>query len=227
MAVLFPQFLTLNHASMTEYWESRFKNEGAMWQFEPSDSALITIKHFMLNKINEILIPGFGYGRNAKLFIEKGFKVTGIEISGSAIELARENNIQCIIHHGSVISMPFDSKQYEGIFCYALIHLLNKRERHNFLKSCFAQLKNEGIMIFTVASNYNSLFGKGIKLSRNRFEIAKGLKVYFYDDDSVLKEFEEFGMVECTDLQEPVKFMKGEEPVKMKFVICKKQERNS
>jgi len=210
---------------MTEYWESRFKNEGAMWQFEPSDSALIAMKHFILNMIDEILIPGFGYGRNAKLFIEKGFKVTGIEISRSAIELARENNIQCTIHHGSVISMPFDSRQYEGIFCYALIHLLNKRERHSFLKSCFDQLKNEGIMIFTVASNYNSLFGKGKKLSRNRFEIAKGLKVYFYDNDSVLKEFDDFGMIECADLEEPVKFMHGEEPVKLKFVICKKQEK--
>jgi cyclopropane fatty-acyl-phospholipid synthase-like methyltransferase len=212
---------------MTEYWESRFKNEGAMWKFEPSDSALIALQHFKSEKINEILIPGFGYGRNAKLFIDNDFKVTGIEISRSAIELARSNNIKCIIHHGSVISMPFDNKQYGGIFCYALIHLLNKRERRTFLKSCFYQLENEGIMIFTVASNGNSLYGKGRKISRNRYEIAKGLKVYFYDEDSVLKEFEEFGMIECTDLEEPVKFMDGEEPVKLTLVICKKHEKHS
>jgi SAM-dependent methyltransferase len=211
---------------MTEYWETRFKNEGAMWKFEPSDSTLIALKRFNFEKINEILIPGFGYGRNAKLFIDNGFKVTGIEISLSAIELARANNIHCTIHHGSVISMPFDDRQYEGIFCYALIHLLNKRERYSFLKSCFDQLKNEGIMIFTIASNHNSLYGKGKELSRNRFEIAKGLKVYFYDDDSVLDEFEEFGLIECTDLEEPVKFMEGEDPVKLKFVICKKQEKH-
>ena len=77
-------------------------------------------------------------------------------------------------------------------------------------------------MIFTVASNSNSLYGKGKKISRNRYEIAKGLKVYFYDNDSVLKEFEEFGMIECIDFEEPVKFMDGEEPIKLKFVICKK-----
>ena len=82
-------------------------------------------------------------------------------------------------------------------------------------------------MIFTVASNYNSLFGKGKKLSRNRFEIAKGLKVYFYDNDSVLKEFDDFGMIECADLEEPVKFLDGEEPVELKFIICKKQEKHS
>ena len=51
-----------------EYWESRFKDEGAMWKFEPSDSALITLDLFKSNRINKVLIPGFGYGRNAKLF---------------------------------------------------------------------------------------------------------------------------------------------------------------
>jgi hypothetical protein len=29
---------------MTEYWESRFKNEGEMWKSEPSDSALNTLR---------------------------------------------------------------------------------------------------------------------------------------------------------------------------------------
>ena len=46
-----------------------------------------------------------------------------------------------MIHHGSVVSMPFDNEQYNGIFCYSLIHLLNKTERRAFLKSCFNQLK--------------------------------------------------------------------------------------
>ena len=83
---------------MTGYWESRFKNEGAMWKFEPSDSAIYTLELFKNEQINDILIPGFGYGRNAKLFVDNGFKVSGIEISASAIELARINGIKCKIH---------------------------------------------------------------------------------------------------------------------------------
>ena len=77
--------------TMTEYWESRFKNEGEMWKSEPSDCALNSLRLFKYEKIDQILIPGFGYGRNATLFIDNGFKVTGIEISRSAIELARES----------------------------------------------------------------------------------------------------------------------------------------
>ncbi|HQN94485.1 MAG TPA: class I SAM-dependent methyltransferase [Prolixibacteraceae bacterium] len=133
---------------MIEYWDSRFKEEGAMWKFEPSDSAIIALDLFKSNGINKILIPGFGYGRNAKLFYDNGVNVTGIEISKSAIDLAKSNGLDCLIHHGSVVLMPFDSEQYNGIFCYALLHLLNKTERRFFLKSCFNQLKSGGLMIF-------------------------------------------------------------------------------
>ena len=207
---------------MTGYWESRFKNEGAMWKFEPSDSAIYTLELFKNEQINDILIPGFGYGRNAKLFVDNGFKVSGIEISASAIELARINGIKCKIHHGSVTSMPFDNKIYDGIFCYALIHLLNKHERRNFLISCYKQLINNGLMVFVVASKYTELFGHGKYLSRDRYEIAKGLSAFFYDSDSVLNEFSDFGMMECKDIEEPVKFMPGENSVWLKIVICRK-----
>lgn len=207
---------------MTGYWESRFKNEGAMWKFEPSDSAIYTLELFKNEQINDILIPGFGYGRNAKLFVDNGFKVSGIEISASAIELARINGIKCKIHHGSVTSMPFDNKIYDGIFCYALIHLLNKRERRKFLISCYKQLNNNGLMVFVVASKYTELFGHGKYLSRDRYEIAKGLSAFFYDSDSVLNEFSDFGMMECKDIEEPVKFMPGENSVWLKIVICRK-----
>ncbi|MGD0755865.1 MAG: class I SAM-dependent methyltransferase [Bacteroidales bacterium] len=210
-------------SDMTEYWESRFKNEGVMWKFEPSDSAIRALELFKYKKIDEILIPGFGYGRNARLFLDNGFKVTGIEISQSAIDLARANGIECTIHHGSVIAMPFDNQQYEGIFCYALVHLLNSIERRNFLMSCYKQLIYNGLMIFIVASKQTSLYKTGKYLSKDRYEILKGLKVFFYDSDSVFKEFSDFGMIECKDIEEPVKFIDGGDPVKLKFVICKKE----
>lgn len=208
---------------MFEYWESRFRDEGAMWKFEPTDSAVIALEMFKSKGIGKILIPGFGYGRNAKLFYDSGIKLTGIEISKSAIDLAKKNGLDCKIHHGSVTSMPFDNEQYDGIFCYALIHLLNKTERRIFLKSCYHQLKNGGLMIFTVVSKQASMYGRGKQLSKDRFEIMKGLNLYFYDSDSIKKEFLDFGLIEFIDIEEPIKHMMGQESLKCKFVICKKK----
>jgi 2-polyprenyl-3-methyl-5-hydroxy-6-metoxy-1,4-benzoquinol methylase len=93
--------------------------------FEPTDSATLTKDFFLEKNIKDILIPGIGYGRNAKVFIDNGINVTGIEISKTAIELARQNGLNIPIFHGSVTDMPFDNKLYDGIFSFALLHLLN------------------------------------------------------------------------------------------------------
>lgn len=208
---------------MLYYWETLFKDGGALWKFEPSDSALFALKLFKENKLNSILIPGFGYGRNAKLFIDAGFKVTGIEIAQSAIDLAKMNGLDCTIHQGSVTAMPFDNEYYDGIFCYALLHLLNKTERRIFLKACYQQLKRGGFMVFTVVSKQANSFGEGNKLSKNRFRISNGLSVYFYDSVSVKKEFADFGLMEFKNFEEPIKFMDGQDPFKCILMICKKE----
>ena len=118
--------------------------------------------------------------------------------------------------------MPFVDDLYEGIFCYALVHLLNTRQRKVFLEARFSQLKPGGIMMYIVASKETGLYGHGRWLSKDRFEIARGLKVFFYDPESVLKEFSKFGRIEYMNIEEPVKFMEGEKPVKMIQVTCSK-----
>ena len=51
-----------------------------MWGFEPAESAILVKDFFVEEKLKDILIPGIGYGRNAKIFLENGINVTGIEI---------------------------------------------------------------------------------------------------------------------------------------------------
>ena len=208
---------------MKNFWESMFNDEKTTWGFEPSDSAILSKDLFLKENAKEILIPGIGYGRNAKIFCENGLNVTGIEISTTAIDLAKSaNGLDINIHQGSVTEMPFDTKTYDGIFCYALIHLLNQNERKKFLKDCFNQLKPNGYMIFTVVSKKASMFGNGKQLSKDRFEIMHGLKVFFYDTDSIKNEFEQFGLEEFLEINEPIKHMDKELPLKMIFVKCKR-----
>jgi SAM-dependent methyltransferase len=207
---------------MTDYWESKFRKDKTLWGFEPSESAIIALEIFRENNVSNILIPGIGYGRNAKLFLDEGINVTGIEISESAINIAKKNKLNCPIHHGTVTSMPFDNTIYDAVFCYALVHLLNKHDRQQFLKLCFKQLKNNGLMIFTVTSKMIGTYGKGRYLSKDRFEIEPGLKVFYYDQESIRNEFSEFGLIQFKEIVEPVKFMKGVDPLLLYFILCKK-----
>ncbi|MCP1092279.1 class I SAM-dependent methyltransferase [Peribacillus castrilensis] len=207
---------------MTEIWESSFIENQMMWGFEPSDSAILTKDFFLEKKVKDLLIPGIGYGRNAKVFTDNGIHVTGIEISKTAIELARQNDLNLNIFHGSVTDMPFDNKLYDGIFCYALIHLLNNREREKFIKDCFNQLKPNGYMIFTTISKGAPMFGKGKQLGKDYFEIMEGMKMFFYDSDSIKQEFGNYGLIEFSEIVEPHKNMENKPPFKFIMVKCQK-----
>ncbi|MCK1984639.1 MULTISPECIES: class I SAM-dependent methyltransferase [Peribacillus] len=207
---------------MTEIWESSFIENQMMWGLEPSDSAILTKDFFLEKKVKDILIPGIGYGRNAKVFTDNGIHVTGIEISKTAIELARQNGLNLNIFHGSVTDMPFENKLYDGIFCYALIHLLNNREREKFIKACYNQLKPNGYMIFTTISKEAPMFGKGKQLGKDYFEIMEGIKMFFYDSDSIKQEFGNYGLIEFSEIVEPHKNMENKPPFKFIMLKCQK-----
>jgi SAM-dependent methyltransferase len=208
--------------AVTEFWESSFIEKQTMWGFEPTDSAIVTKDFFLEKNVEDILVPGIGYGRNAKVFIDHGIHVTGIEISQTAIDLARQNGLDIHIFHGSVTDMPFDNKLYDGIFCHALIHLLNKRERDKFIQACYNQLKPNGYMVFTTVSKNAPMYGKGIQLDEDYFEIMEGVKMFFYDTDSIQQDFEKYGLVEFSEIIEPNKNMENKPPIQFMMIKCKK-----
>ncbi|SHE37829.1 class I SAM-dependent methyltransferase [Pedobacter caeni] len=196
-----------NEAGKPEFWESAFEEKQEMWGFEPSKSALLTRDFFVEKSLKNILIPGIGYGRNAQIFKESGITVTGIEISKTAIEMAEKHyGTDMVIHHGSVTDMPFDQNQYDGIFCYALIHLLDSSEREKLIRDCYDQLSDDGYMVFTVISKAAHTYGQGKHISKDRYEIFDGVQMFFYDEESIKSEFSKAGLFEITSINESQPF---------------------
>ncbi len=204
---------------MEEFWEEAFKDRQEMWGFEPAKSAVLTTGYFVENNVKNILIPGIGYGRNTPIFIENGITVTGIEISQTAINLAQKhfgNNLT--IYHGSVTEMPFDNKLYDGIFCYALIHLLDKPEREKLIQNCYRQLTENGLMVFTTITKNAETYGNGTLVSKDRFEMFGGVKMFFYDKETIQEEFGNAGLFEITEVTENFPFY---------LIKCQKNKRGN
>lgn len=196
-----------NESNKPEFWESSFIDKQEMWGLEPSKSAVLTKDFFVSQSVKNILVPGIGYGRNAQIFIENGIAVTGIEISKTAIEMAGKHyGTQMTIHHGSVTDMPFDKYQYEGIFCYALIHLLAASERKKLILDCYNQIQKNGYMVFIAISKEAPTYGQGKFVSKDRYEIFDGVKMFFYDTESIHEEFDQAGLVEITKIKESQPF---------------------
>ncbi|MCK0162097.1 class I SAM-dependent methyltransferase [Allomuricauda sp. F6463D] len=192
---------------MAEFWEEAFKDKKEMWGSSPAKSTILTNDFFVEKNIQNILIPGIGYGRNAKIFRDNGISVTGIEISQTAIDLAHEHfGNDVIIHHGSVTEMPFDNKLFDGIFCYGLIYLLDQEERKKLIQDCFNQLSENGHMVFTAITKDAQTFGQGTQISTDRYEMFGGVKIFFYDKETIEKEFGRFGLFEITEVIEDYPF---------------------
>ncbi len=205
---------------MAEFWETNFKEKQEMWGSEPADATFQALELLEKAGLRKILIPGFGYGRNARPFIEKGFEVTGIEISETAIELARKHFGESLrIHHGSVSDMPFDHEMYEGVYCYALLHLLNKEDRQKLISGCYKQLKPGGQMIFVSLSKDDFRYGKGEDLGGDTFRTKHGIDLFFYDAHTIAREF---GLHEAIAIQEPREARNDRPSEKFWFVVCKK-----
>lgn len=174
-----------------------------MWGEGAAPAAVIACDYFKQKKVKNVFIPGIGYGRNAVPFLEAGMQVTGIEISETAIHIAKEQmNIESTIHYGSVTEMPFDDKKYDGVFCYAVIHLLDEEDRKKLISDCYNQLEMGGTMIFVAVSTKSPSFGKGIVIGKNRFEQHGGAKIYFYDEESIKEEFIGYGLREIREVSE-------------------------
>ncbi len=203
------------------FWDNLFK-DGAIWGNQPSDSAIWTSNYFKSFGIKNVLIPGFGYGRNAIPFINNGIDVTGIEISNEAIITAKNNGVNSKIYLGSVLDMPFSESLYNGIYSYSLFHLFNFEKRSRIMKSLYNQLSPDGLMVTVTISTKSSLYGEGTKIGHNRFVHENGNKVYFSDEQSIKQEFMNYGLIEYSLISEPIKFMSNQSPIICYQVICRK-----
>jgi SAM-dependent methyltransferase len=196
-----------DETDIPEFWERAFKEKKEMWGFGPSNSAIQANEFFLHHSVRSILIPGIGYGRNAQVFKDSGITVTGIEISQTAIDMAKEHfGADITIYHGSVTDMPFDKCKYKGIFCHGLIYLLPFKEREKLIQDCWNQLTENGYMIFTVISKKASTYGQGKLISKDQYEMFSGVSIFFYDQESIEDEFGAFGLFEVTEVTENYPF---------------------
>ena len=186
---------------MTEFWEDAFKQKQEMWGLSPTNSAITTARIFQNKGLKEILIPGIGYGRNARAFMDFGMNVSGIEISKTAIELAQKHyGCSIKIHHGSVTDMPFDNSRYEGIFCHALIHLLDSAQRKKLIDDCYKVLTENSLMFFTAITKRSPTYRQGTLIGKDRYKQFGGVNMFFYDEDSIQDEFDAYGLYQVEEI---------------------------
>ena len=119
--------------------------------------------------------------------------------------------------------MPFDQELYNGIFCYALIHLLNDEERIKLIADCYNQLEPNGYMVFVAISKMDSRYGEGRKVRKDTFETKHGATLFFYDSESVKTEFGSYGLIKSEEINEPKTNVGNKPSQKYLLITCRKE----
>jgi SAM-dependent methyltransferase len=157
-----------------EYWDNRFIEGGKIWGDNPSRTAIYALKLFKTYNLKKILVPGDGYGRNTKLFTEAKLSVVGIEVSESAINIAKVFDPKTQFFQGSVLDMPFDDEIYDGIYSCNVLHLFLKEDRHSFLKKCSNQLRKNGFVFLLCFLIRSEVLERESELKRILLKVSPG-----------------------------------------------------
>ncbi|MCP4257557.1 MAG: methyltransferase domain-containing protein [Planctomycetes bacterium] len=212
----------LSKKEMQDYWDSRFLREGYIWSEKPSESAKYANRLFNKYDITDLLIPGIGYGRNSRPFLESGYNVSGIEISEVAIELLKKSELsnKIKVFNGSLIDMPFEDIKYDAIFSFNVLHLFNRKNRQTIMDKCKNQLKPNGLIFFTVMSELESGYSEGIKIEENTF-VKKGKPVHFFTEEDMKQHFRKFEIIESDLIDEPEQHSKeGKHTHKCRYIFA-------
>lgn len=126
----------------------------------------------LLPNLGEVLDAGSGVGRPVSQFlVDKGFKVTGIDISSKMVDLARENVPKGTFLQKNILDLDFTDSSFDGIICvYTLWHI--PRANHDaIIKNFQRMLKDNGILVLNTgvheSEGMSQFFGEPMLWSTN------------------------------------------------------------
>lgn len=179
---------------MKDFWENRFRNESYALGMEASDVAKVAETYFRENNVSNIIIPGIGYGRNAKYFTDRGYAVDGLEIAEEAINIGKmfAPKVNFINHSALKI---IHGKKCDAVFCFDLLQLFMQEERQMIIDNCARYCKADGIVVLSCLSTKDILYNIGYEVEPNSFEYMQGFPIHFADEEEMTNIHEDLQII--------------------------------
>jgi len=191
-----------------EEWDqiyTRYPLETLPWELGKPRRVLVELVEKGLIQKGKVLDICCGAGTNAVYLAEKGFQVTGIDISPKAIEYAKRKaqkaNVKIRLLVENFLNLPFEDEEFDFVFDMGCFHHVKANDRSTFIKGVHRVLKKKSLYLMVCFSyrngpSWNHFTKEHIfQLFSNHFEIKNiehfasvegdGVTRYFY---SVLME---------------------------------------
>ena len=99
-----------------------------------------------LKKEALILDIGCGPAKDAKVFVENGFKVIGFDLSEKMVELARKNVPGARFRVMDMLDLDFEDNGFDGVWARCCFLHLKKKEIPKALEEAYRVLKKGGVI---------------------------------------------------------------------------------
>ncbi|MFH1338607.1 MAG: class I SAM-dependent methyltransferase [Candidatus Omnitrophota bacterium] len=152
----------VNKREIKKEWDElygHFPLESLPWHSERPARALVdAIKKGGIKKCNALDIC-CGAGTNSLYLAVKGFRVTGLDISGEALRLAKKrfenSKISPGLVNGDAANLPFKDKTFGFVFDRGCFHHIPMAERPQYVEEAHRVLKPGGNFLLICFSDKN------------------------------------------------------------------------
>ena len=132
-----------------------------------------------------LLEIGCGQGREAVALARNGFRVSAFDHSSVAIAAAKTNAIRedvrvDFVEHDAAQPLPYASGTFGGTFAHLSLHYFDHLTTRGIFAEIARVLKPSGVLLFTVRSDRDPLFGQGDCIGAKTF-CREGHVRHFFD----------------------------------------------
>ena len=167
-----------------EDWEDiyqKYSLEEIPWHEDEPAEYLIDLLKKKKIKIGVALDVCSGAGTNTVYLAEKGFKVTGIDISKTATKIAqhraKESGVlkQCKFFSGDILKIKLPKNTFDFVFDRGCYHHIPKKDKPKFAQIISDSLKKGGQYFLLCFSDKNPPWEKNV----SKTEIRENFSQYF------------------------------------------------
>lgn len=136
-----------NMSDLFPGWDTLYKERGVEkvnWHYDGLDPDLEEELEKSGIKKGSFLDLGTGSGRHAVELAERGFEVTGSDISQYVLEWAGKSTVQVNFVIDNILDSQFKDEQFDYIFDRGCFHGLKPEERESYLDNVARLLKRGG-----------------------------------------------------------------------------------
>jgi ubiquinone/menaquinone biosynthesis C-methylase UbiE len=173
-------------------WEKEYRTGRGRWKGT-------TNFQLELPEGSRILEIGCGNGKHLSSFFNKGFELFAMDVSPSAIILAKDrvNLSKAKVHFsvGDAAKLEFRDGFFDCAFMFHILAHLSEEDRPRAIREAFRVLKKGGRLYFRDFHITDYRFTKGIEVEKNTKRKGTNVWVHYFTENEVNDAFGEGGFI--------------------------------